>query len=46
MTRKVIVRDSVLSRVCYETPVDAAGVVGTVGLADGGHSEYSTWHTL
>lgn len=46
----MIVRDSVhmstLSRVRVETIVGTAGIVGTVGLADGGHSEYSTWQTL
>lgn len=35
-----------LSRLGMETAVDAAGLVGTVGLADGGHSKYPTWQTL
>lgn len=37
---------SILGRVCMETVEGTAGVVGTVGLADGGHSEYDTWQTL
>lgn len=32
--------------VCMETQEGTTDVVGTVGLADGGHSEYDTWQTL
>lgn len=37
---------STLGRVCMETIEGTAGVAGTVGLADGRHSEYDTWQTL
>lgn len=35
-----------LGRVCMDSVEGTAGVVGKVGLADGGHSEYDTWQTL
>ncbi|TNN80747.1 hypothetical protein EYF80_008981 [Liparis tanakae] len=37
---------STLGRLCMDTVEGTAGVVGTVGLADGEHSEYDTWQTL
>lgn len=35
-----------LGRVCTDTVEGTASVVGTVGLADGEHSEYDPWQTL
>lgn len=37
---------SVVVRARAEAAVGMAGVAGTLGLADGGHSEYDTWQTL
>lgn len=37
---------STLGKVLVEAAVGAAGMAGTVGLADGRHSEDDTWQTL
>lgn len=37
---------STLGRACMETVEGTAGMVGTVGLTDGGHSKYDTWQIL